>query len=323
MSDRPTRVTINEDGPREGFQIESAVISTAAKIELIDALARTGIREIQTVSFVSPKRVPQWADAEAVVAGLAPQEGVRFTGLYLNEQGLRRALATKRLHVVGGISLCASAAFLARNQNATPEKQRDARRAMVELFLAEGIPVEHASVSAAFGCNFQGDIPIAQLLAALAEVFSLAAEFGLKLDSIGLSDTMAWATPATIRSAVESIRKRYPSAAITLHLHDTRGLAVANAYVGLEMGVDGFDASVGGLGGCPFAAHSGASGNLCTEDFVFMCEEMGIETGIDLDRLIEASDLAERIVGHPLPGSVRRGGTLSALRARHAEILAS
>lgn len=310
MPDLPKSVVINEDGPREGFQIEETVVPTKAKVELITALAWTGLQEIQTVSFVDPRRVPQWADAEAVVAALPRIAGVRFTGLYLNERGLRRALATDRLHIEGGISLCASAAFLARNQNVTPEAQRERRRDMVRVFQSEGIAVTHGSVSAAFGCNFQGEIGTPDLLNTVRDVFAIAAEFGARLETIGLSDTMAWATPRKIKATIGAIRDAYPDIAVSLHLHDTRGLALANAYAGLEMGVANFDGSVGGLGGCPFAAHKGAAGNLCTEDFVFMCQEMGVETGIDLDRLIEVSFLAERIVGHALPGSVRQGGAL-------------
>ena len=316
MTDLPNRVTINEDGPREGIQIEARVIPTADKIALIDALSHTGVAEIQTVSFVSPKRVPQWADAEAVVAGITPQTGVRYTGLYLNEQGLTRAIATGKLEIEGGISLCASAAFLAKNQNATPAKQRETRRAMIAMFRENGVPITRGSVSAAFGCNFQGEITTAQLVATVAEVFELAQDAGVTLDSIGLSDTMGWATPMAITRTIGAIRNRYPDQSLTLHLHDTRGMAVANAYAGLRMGVADFDTSIGGIGGCPFAAHKGAAGNLCTEDFVFMCEEMGIATGINFDALIAASELAESVVGHPLPGAVRKGGSLAAIRAR-------
>jgi len=312
--DNSNFVTINEEGPREGFQIESASIPTSDKIALIDALSLTGLREIQTVSFVSPKRVPSMADAEDVVAGLTPREGVAFTGLYLNEQGLRRAIATGRLHIEGGISLCASPAFLQRNQNATPEQQRSSRRQMISAFQEAGIDITYGSVSAAFGCNFQGDIPLDHLLSTVADIFAIAEEFGLHLKSLGFSDTMAWATPLQIKRTIGAVRECYPDIEISLHLHDTRGMAIANAYAGLEMGVRTFDASVGGLGGCPFAAHKGAAGNLCTEDFVLLCEEMGFETGIDLERLIETARMAERIVGHPLPGAVMRGGSLASLR---------
>jgi len=311
MSDLPASVTINEDGPREGFQIEEAHIPTADKITLIDALAETGLREIQVASFVSPRKVPSMADAEAVVAGIQPREGVRFTGLYLNEQGLRRALATGRLHIEGSIGLCASAAFLKRNQNATPESQRAARREMIRIYQDAGIPVVRGSVSAAFGCNFEGDISLTKLLDTVSDVFSMASDFDIELEELGLSDTMAWATPKQITRAVGAIRDRYPDTRIGLHLHDTRGLAMANALAGLQMGVASFDGSIAGLGGCPFAAHKGAAGNLCTEDFAFMCEEMGIRTGIDLERLVAAAQLAEQIVGRPLPGSVMKGGLLS------------
>ena len=318
MTDLPPRVTINEDGPREGIQIEPRIISTADKIALIDALARTGLPEIQTVSFVSAKRVPQWADAEAVVAGLTPWPGVRYTGLCLNEQGLARALATGKLHIEGTIGLCASDAFLVRNQNVTPAQQRERARAMALMMGAAGVAVTKGNVSAAFGCNFQGDISVAQLLATLEDAFSIAGDLGVRLDSIGLSDTMGWATPASVACRVGAVRERYPQVAISLHLHDTRGLAMANAHAGLLMGVGEFDTSIGGLGGCPFAAHKGAAGNLCTEDFVFMCEELGVSTGIDFDALIAASDVAERVIGHPLPGAVRKGGSLASIRARLA-----
>ncbi|WP_201840008.1 hydroxymethylglutaryl-CoA lyase [Microvirga zambiensis] len=315
MSDLPSRVTINEDGPREGFQIESATIATGQKVELVDALSETGLKEIQVTSFVHPKRVPSMADAEEVVRLVRMRSDVRYTGLFLNEQGLRRALATGRLHIRGSISLTASAAFLARNQNATPDGQRQARCDMVRLLQSEGIPVDAGGVNAAFGCNFEGEIPLERLMATVRDVFDLADELGVRIETLGLSDTMAWATPKAIRSAVGAIRSRYPDVRISLHLHDTRGLALANALAGLQMGVDDFDASIGGLGGCPFAAHKGAAGNLCTEDFAFMCEEMGIDTGLDLERLVAAAELAERIVGHPLPGSVKMGGLLSRYRA--------
>lgn len=319
MSDLPARVTINEDGPREGIQIEPRVIPTADKVALVDALSDTGLLEIQVASFVSPRRVPQWADAEAVVEGIERRPGVRYTALALNERGLARAIATGRLHIEGGISLCASAAFLARNQNTTPEGQREARRAMVAICKAHGIPVAKGSVSAAFGCNFEGGIPLETLLHTVDDVFALAAEEGVTIELLGLSDTMGWAVPGAVKRAVGAIRDRHPDIAVSLHLHDTRGMAMANAFAGLEMGVADFDTSIGGIGGCPFAAHKGAAGNLCTEDFAFLCAESGIETGLDLDALFAASDVAERVVGHPLRGAVRKGGTLAGIRAAKAE----
>ena len=167
---------------------------------------------------------------------------------------------------------------------------------------------------AAFGCNFEGDIPITRVVALVQQILDVAAEHGVTLTYITLADTMAWATPLAVKRVVGALRERWPELDIALHLHDTRGMAIANAYAGLEMGVRRFDSSVAGLGGCPFAGHRGAAGNVCTEDLVFLCDELGIETGIDLDALIECAQLAEDVVGHPLPGSVMKGGTLERFR---------
>src|SRR3954468_2925552 len=167
---------------------------------------------------------------------------------------------------------------------------------------------------AAFGCNYQGDISVQQVLDMTRQVFDLAAEHGLTIKVLAYADTMAWATPQSIKKVIGAVRNKYPEQRFSLHLHDTRGMGIANAYAALEMGVDMFDSCVGGLGGCPFAGHGGAAGNVCTEDLVFMCEEMGIESGLDLDKLIECARLAEDIVGHPLPGSVKMGGNLDRLR---------
>ena len=183
------------------------------------------------------------------------------------------------------------------------------------MYKAAGIPVERGSIMAAFGCNFEGDIPIARVAALVAQILDVAKAHGVTLKYITLADTMAWATPLAIKRTVGALRERFPEMDFALHLHDTRGMAIACAYAGLEMGVTRFDAAVAGLGGCPFAGHAGAAGNVCTEDLVFLCEEMGIKTGIDLDALIECAHRAEEIVGHPLPGSVMKGGTLQRFRA--------
>ena len=315
MSDLPKSVRINEEGPREGFQIEKGPISTARKVELIDALSETGLKQIQVVSFVSPKAVPQMADAEEVVAGFKRKPGVRYTALWLNEKGLVRALATKRLDIEGSLSLTASEKFLKRNQNRTLAENVQAQHSIVGMYKEHGVPVNRGSIMAAFGCNFEGDIPVATLLEIIQEMLEIAEQHQIKIKTISLADTMAWATPASIKRVVGAVRERFPDLRINLHLHDTRGMGIANAYAGLEMGVASFDAAVAGLGGCPFAAHAGAAGNVCTEDLVFMCDEMGIETGVDLEKLIEAARLAEDIVGHPLPGSVMKGGSLKRLRA--------
>ncbi len=314
MSDLPASVHITEEGPREGFQIEKGAIPTARKIELIDALAQTGLDRIQIVSFVNPKNVPGMADADAVVEGIRPQPKVAYTALWLNEKGFARALAHDRLSNAGTIQLCASEKFSIRNQNRSAAQQLAGQHAIVELYKAAGVPVERGAIMAAFGCNFEGDIPVSRVVALTQQILDVAAEHGVTLRTLALADTMAWATPLAIKRTVGSLRERFPDLDVALHLHDTRGMAIANAYAGLEMGVTRFDSSVAGLGGCPFAGHQGAAGNVCTEDLVFMCDELGIATGIDLDALIECAKLAEDIVGHPLPGAVMKGGTLRRFR---------
>lgn len=315
MSDLPKSIHINEEGPREGFQIESADIPTDRKVALIDMLAETGVKHIQTVSFVNPKAVPGMADAEEVVRRFKPREGVHFTGMWLNDRGFERALAhSDKLYIEGSLNLYASNAFLKRNQNRVPEQQLAAQHELIKMYQARGIKVRRAFVTAAFGCNFEGDVPIQRVVDQVTEILDIAAQHGETVERLGLGDTMAWATPMAVKRLVGAVRERHPDLPLVLHLHDTRGLGLANAYAGLQMGIAIYDSAVGGLGGCPFAGHKGAAGNVCTEDLVFMCEEMGIETGIDLDKIIECARFAEEVVGHPLPGSVMKGGTLKKYR---------
>ncbi len=315
MSDMPARVHIVEEGPREGFQFEKGAIPTARKIALIDALAQTGIDQIQIVSFVNPKAVSGMADAEDVVHGITPKPGVAYTALWLNAKGFERALHERRLTLKGTIQLAGSEKFLLRNQNRTAAQQLAGQHDIVEMYKANGVPVERGSLMATFGCNFEGDVPVSRVVALVGDILDVARQHGVTLTYVTLADTMAWATPLAVKRVVGALRERWPDLELALHLHDTRGMAIANAYAGLEMGVTRFDSSVAGLGGCPFAGHQGAAGNVCTEDLVFLCNEMGIETGIDLDALIECARLAEDVVGHPLPGSVMKGGGLQKYRA--------
>ncbi len=324
MASLPTRIQINEEGPREGFQFEKGDIPTARKIELIDSLSRTGIDHIRIVSFVNPKRVPGMADAEEVVAGFDKRPGIHYEALWLNQQGFERALALRdRLYVRGTVSLCASEPFLQRNQNRDFAQNIAAGHEAMQMYRQHGVDVKRASLMAVFGCNFAGDVPVAQVLSTVADAKAVAASGGFTLDRLTLADSMAWATPASVKRVVGAVQDAHPELALTLHLHDTRGMAIACAYAGMEMGVASYDASVGGLGGCPFAGHKGAAGNICTEDLVFMCDEMGIATGIDLEALAETGRLAEDIVGHPLPGAVMRGGSLRRLREKVREAQAA
>jgi hydroxymethylglutaryl-CoA lyase len=319
MADLPQRVDIHEEGPREGFQIEPGPIPAADKLELIHALAECGLHHIQVCSFVNPRLVPGWADAEAVCAQLRVQPGVDYTALWFNENGLNRALQfADRLVLSGSISLAASNAFTQKNLNRSHAENLAAMRKQTEVHLKHGIAVTRVGVMAAFGCNYQGDIPASQVVQTVADGMAIAAEYGCDIQKISLADTMGWATPIRIERGVAAVRERWPGIAIGLHLHDTRGLAVANAHAGLRLGVTQFDTTVGGLGGCPFAGQKGAAGNICTEELVLLCEEMGISTGVDLDRLIEVGRMAERIVGHMLPSELIRAGSLDAFRRKAA-----
>ncbi len=315
MTDLPRHVEIHEEGPREGFQIEPGPIPTADKIRLIEALAETGLRHIQACSFVNPRLVPGWADAEAVVAGFQAKPDVAYTGLFFNAAGLDRALAFKdKLTVSGSIALTASEAFTRKNLNRGHAENLDAMRRHSALQQVKGVPVSRIGVMAAFGCNYQGDITPAQVISTLSDGLAIAAETGAAITLVSLADTMGWATPARIERVVGEVRGRWPQMALALHLHDTRGLAVANAHTGLKMGVTRYDSTVGGLGGCPFAGQPKAAGNICTEELVLLCEEMGIATGVDLDALIEVGLLAEAIVGHQLPSELIHAGSLDAFR---------
>jgi hydroxymethylglutaryl-CoA lyase len=314
MTALPPAVGIREVGPREGFQFEKGAIPTDRKIELIDALSETGLRRIQVTSFVSPKWVPQMADAEEITARIKKVPGVDYEPLFLNDRGLQRALASGIYTFIGHLSLVASDVFAQKNTNKTIDQLIAAIPSRIALYKQHGIPTRAVGISGAFGCNYQGDVPLEQVLRLIQAGVDVAAEHGERIEEIRLSDTMGWANPLQMKRTISAVQDRWPEASISLHLHDTRATAMANAFAALELGVADFDSSVGGLGGCPFAKHKGSAGNIVTEDFVFMCEEMGIATGVDLDKLIECAALAEDVVGHPLPSKLLRGGSLNAIR---------
>ena len=315
MSDLPSHVNIHEEGPREGFQIEPGPISTADKIRLIEALGETGLRHIQACSFVSPRVVPQWSDAEEVVAEFRPRTGVTYSALWFNDKGLERALAFRdKLTLSGAISLTASEAFTRKNLHRSHAENLEAMRKQTRLHVEKGVPVKAIGVMAAFGCNFQGDIAPSEVVRTVRDGLAIADECGVEIGRLSLADSMGWATPPRVERVVGEVRSAFPDKQISLHLHDTRGMAVANAMAGLRLGVRRFDSTVGGLGGCPFAGQKGAAGNICTEELVMLCEEMGVQTGVDLERLLEVGHLAEEIVGHALPSELLHGGALNAFR---------
>ncbi len=315
----PKRITLHELGPREGMQIEKNPVPTAEKIRLVDMLSECHFPEIEVTSFVSPKWVPQMADAEEVVAGFKRHPGTEYTCVYLNTQGLQRAVMTQKLDVHGSLSITASEAFSRKNTNRSIEETLLETEKRIEGFERFNVRAKEVSVMAAFGCNYQGDIDPDHVVGLVQRLMQMAADHGLSIELIQLADTMGWATPVSIRRMVGKIRDKWPDQRINLHLHDTRGLGLANALAAMELGVDDFDSAVAGLGGCPYAGFKDAPGNIATEDLVHLCQEIGVETGVDLERLLEVAREAETIVGHPLPGKVMRGGHLDSYRRAAAQ----
>ncbi len=314
MTDLPKRITIHEEGPREGFQIEAGPIATADKVRFCEALAETGLHEVQCVSFVDARRVPGMADAMEVAAAIRQRPGVHYTGIALNLRGYERAVETP-LHITGGLQMSASNTFSMQNTNKNNEQTLHEQRRQMAFFREKNIPVDSAIVMTAFGCNYEGAIAPETVRDCVGSLLAIADEFGVTLERVRLADTVGWGSPLQVQRVVGTVRDKWPDLHLSLHLHDTRGTGLANALMALQMGIDDFDSSCAGLGGCPFAGHKGAAGNICTEDLVFMAHEMGIETGIDLDALIECARLAETIVGHQLPGKIMHGGSLSRYRA--------
>jgi hydroxymethylglutaryl-CoA lyase len=314
MSDQQSTrfVRICEEGPREGFQSEPSGISTADKVALIEALAETGLQEISCCSFVNQQQVPQMADAEAVIAQIRKRSDVQYTGLWLNQRGFKRALATP-LDLKPTLVTSASETFGMRNTKQSRRQMLEGQRTLAQAYKEAGLNTAAGYVFTAFGCNYEGEISAEKVLGCVSDLLTLGLETDMAYEAIYLCDTIGTASPRTLRTAIGAIRTRWPELELALHLHDTRGTGLINAYVGLEMGIRRFDASVGGLGGCPFAGNKAAAGNICTEDLAYLCQEEGYETGIDLDKLIASSHLAERIVGRKLPGKIKEGGLPSFL----------
>ena len=306
----PRDVHLMEVGPRDGLQIEPLTLSVEQKLELLDAIAQAGLREIEVGSFVNPKAVPQMADSEEVFRRLRRHPGVTYRALWLNPRGLDRAVATPNVDLEGRLQLTASEAFVRRNTNRSIDETFADLPQWIARYRSAGQETDRLAVMAAFGCNFEGDVPVERVVGLVARAEALLAEHGFPLRHLALADTMGWGMPDRVRRIIGAVRERWPDLPLKLHLHDTRGTAMANALAALEMGVQEFDSSIGGLGGCPFAGHKGAAGNICTEDLAYLCEEMGIATGIDLPTLVRAARMAESMLGHPVPGKVMKGGLL-------------
>lgn len=289
---------------RDGFQIEPAFIPTEQKVALLDGLSRTGLSLIEVSSFTSPKAIPNLRDAEEVFRAIARPPGVRYSALVPNLKGAERALAAG----VDEINLVLSASETHNLANLRMTREESCRQLGEVIGAVTGRVAVNVSLSACFGCPMEG--PVAE-----AEVWRLAARM-LEAGAEGLSlcDTTGMAHPAQVAGMVEEYRRRFGRAGLTLHLHNTRGMGLANVLAGLQAGAARFDASLGGLGGCPYAP--GATGNVCTEDLVHMLEAMGYATGIDLDRLLACARTLPALVGHPVPGQVAQAGPSG---ARHPE----
>jgi len=310
MSERPVRVHIVEEGPREGFQSEPPGIETAEKVRLIEALAESGVPEIDCASFVNPKVVPQMADVQQIAESINRRDDVTYSCMWLNDKGFLQAL-NSGFSLPALTSGSASDTFLMKNNHRTPEEQIEGQRKLRRLYTDHGLACGPVYLFTAFGCNYEGEVPVAKALQRAADLVGICEDEGTPPTCIYLCDTIGAADPMQVRNLVEAVRTRWPDYPVALHLHDTRGLGIANAMVGLELGVARFDASVGGLGGCPFAGNRSAAGNVATEELALLCDRMGIETGIDIAALIDAARLAEEIVGHPLPGKLAKSGVFN------------
>ncbi len=294
----PAQVSVYEVSPRDGLQNEVVPVPLEGKLEMIRALVAAGLKRVELTSFVSPRWVPQLADAEELIRTLMPSaNGVTFSALVPNATGLERALRVG-LHEIA-VFLSASETHNRKNTNKSIERSLETFAEVVPPARQAGLRVR-AYVSTVWGCPYEGDVPVERSL-------ELARQL-LELDcyQVSLGDTIGVGTPLQTRRLLETFLREFPAERLAMHCHDTRGTALANCLVGLELGLRDFDSSVAGLGGCPYAP--GAAGNLASEDLVYMLHGMGIGTGIDLDLLIEAGRVAERVVGRPLPGKVHQAG---------------
>lgn len=312
MADTSTpksRIYIQEVGTRDGFQSEPRFIPTADKIALIDALSLCGLSKIEVTSFTSPKAIPALADAEEVLRGIRRQPGVVYTSLVPNLKGAERAIAagTDELN----LTMSTSETHNLLNLRMTREQSVARLSEVVDLAKASGVAT-NVSLSTCFGCPMEGDVPE-------AVVFGYAERLLKRgVDGISICDTTGMAHPGHVNTLCRNFRERFPGAQVTLHLHNTRGMGLVNALAGIEAGVDRFDSSLGGIGGCPYAP--GATGNVCTEDLVNLLQSMGYQVGVDLVRLLAAARSLPVLLGHDVPGQVMHAGRAQDLHPMPASL---
>ena len=297
MSGLPSRVKLVDVGPRDGLQNEKQTVAAEVKVELVHRLQAAGLREIEVTSFVSPKWVPQMGDNAAVMAGIARRPGVRYSVLVPNMKGLDAALSAPREQWPDEVVVFAAAseAFSRRNINCSIAESVERFRPVVDAARAKGIKVR-AAVSVALGCPYQGEVTADEV----EHVVRLMKEIGV--DHCGIADTIGVGTPKKVQAAMERALRHFPIEEVSGHFHDTYAQGVGNVYAALEVGIATFDASIAGLGGCPYA--KGATGNVATEDVVFMLHGLGIETGVDLAALVQTSSWMAGVLGRPSPSRV-------------------
>ena len=298
-------VEIVEVSPRDGLQGESATLSTADKIELINRAVAAGVRRIEATSFVNPKRVPQMADAEEVMAGLPRRDGVSYIGLALNRRGVERALEAG-CHEVNFV-VVASETFNRRNQGASVEETLATWNEVAALARNAGTPCG-ITISAAFGCPYEGEVPT-ERVAEIAQIAAVA-----EPSEIALADTIGVGVPAQVHERVAAVAEAAPGIALRCHFHNTRNTGLANAQAAIEAGVGALDASIGGIGGCPFAP--AATGNIPTEDLIYMLDRSGIEAGVDIGAIIDVAAWLAKRLGHELPALLGRAGVFPPAEAR-------
>ncbi len=303
----PQRVEITEVGPRDGLQNEERELFVEQKVDLIERLVATGITRIEAGSFVHPKWIPQMRGTDEVFRRIERRPGVRYVALVPNSRGAELALAEKPSELATVVSV--SESHNRKNLNRTIEETLAEIRAVARLAAAARTPWT-AYVSTAFGCPYEGEVPAAKVVDLAERLLTLDAA------EVGLGDTTGMANPVLVDNVLRQFRQRLPGAPLRLHFHDTRGAGIANVLGALLAGETRFDASIGGLGGCPYAP--GAGGNIATEDLVHTLQEMGIETGIDTKALIEVARFAQELAGRPLPGKVMVAGRREDLVAAHA-----
>ncbi len=296
-------VEILEVGPRDGLQNEKVVFSTADKLRMINGAIAAGVRRLEVASFVHPKRVPQMADAEDVIARLEDRKDVTYIGLVLNKRGLLRGFATREggrrgIDEAGCVAI-ASDTFAEKNQGQTSAESVDITKDMIKMAKAEGMSAQ-ATISASFGCPFEGRVDPARVVAMAEDI----AEAGPR--EIAIADTIGVGSPKRVTELITAIRERLPDMPLRAHFHNTRNTGLANAWAAYEAGVKTLDASVGGLGGCPFAPK--ATGNIGTEDLVYLLAESDVETNVDIEKMIALANWAETILGRVPPAMVSQAG---------------